>query len=250
MAGNNHVFLLGNVVQPPYFDRVGERRRPFLRLYLAVDRPRDRGADFVRVVAYDEVALWYPHLQPGKGVALPGYIRTRKIQKRGERDTVVEVVAGGFAPLDKIDWQDGHAFRQEILAELGVSQWLESPVNNHVALVGNLTRDPRYDLVERGSRPALPTLCAYVAVDRPGGGADFVRVVAFGELARLSFPYLQAGSGVLTTGRLQVRKFEKGGRRRTVVEVVADNLKFLSGIKWEEGDGARERILAERAQDA
>ncbi len=71
------VTLKGNVSQAPYFDRVGDSERPFMRLHLAVNRPPRRrepanrdarrpSADFLRVVVYDDAALFsYPYLCAG-----------------------------------------------------------------------------------------------------------------------------------------------------------------------------------------
>lgn len=113
---NNLVFLKGNVTQPPYFDRVGEEGRPFLRLYLAVDNPA--GADFVRVVAYDDLAyLSYAYLRPGSEVAVTGRLRTRKITRAGRHETVVEVVAGDITFVRNIEWEAGEQTRRSILAE-------------------------------------------------------------------------------------------------------------------------------------
>jgi single-strand DNA-binding protein len=249
---NNRVFLMGNLSQPPYFDRVGEKQRPFLRLYLAVDRPGRRGTDYVRVVGYDRVALLFPHFETGSGLAVAGRFRTRKIRKRdGVRDTICEVVASTVAFLRRIEWQEGDRWRAEVAGVIGDEGQLE-PVwertrgNNDVLLLGNLSQAPHFDrLPESGD----PFLRYYLAVDRPGGGADYARVVAYGNLAELSFPYLRRGSEVVSSGRLRVRKFTGGdGRRRTAVEVVADDVTFLRNVAWEEGDRVREQILAEREE--
>ena len=116
---NNFVFLKGNVTQPPYFDRVGEGSRPFLRLYLAVDRLGEAGgADYVRVVGYDDLALFaYSYLRAGSEVAVTGRVRTRKITKAGHKQTVVEVVANDVTFIRNVEWEAGDAARGRILAE-------------------------------------------------------------------------------------------------------------------------------------
>ena len=122
---NNHIILKGNVTQPPYFDHVGDTGRPFLRLYLAVDRPRDsrtdaeREPDFFRIVAYDDQALFsFSYLRPNSGLLIVGRLRARKRRLRGgKRETVVEVVADDITFLSKINWEAGDAARERILAE-------------------------------------------------------------------------------------------------------------------------------------
>lgn len=213
------VNLKGNVVQPPYFDRVGDEAQPFMRLYLAVNRARRSAgedqkqpqADFIRVVAYDDCALFsFPYLRPGSEVLVIGNLRARKRKmSRGETETVVEVVADddGITFLSKIDWQSGDAQRERILSERAAQ-----PVPE------------RADPVLRG------------------GG--FFRVVCYGGLAQLCFPYLQAGSSVFVRGRLRSRKHESpDGRRKTVVEIAAQDIKFLDKINWRAGDAERDREM-------
>jgi single-stranded DNA-binding protein len=63
-------------------------------------------------------------------------------------------------------------------------------------------------------------------------------VVAYGDLARICYPYFQAGSGVFICGRLLSRKRDAGQR---ATEIVAQNVKFLSHVNWEAGDAERDR---------
>jgi len=123
----NQVVLKGNLAQSPYFDFVGDTGRAFLRIYLAVDRPKVGGprgerrdsADFFRVVTYDDLALFsYPYLQPGSEVLVIGRLRARKRRlPNGKRETVVEVIATDITFLRKINWDAGDAERERILQE-------------------------------------------------------------------------------------------------------------------------------------
>ena len=119
----NQVILKGNVTQPPYFDHVGDTGRPFLRLYLAVERHSranvEREPDFFRIVAYDDQALFsFSYLRPNSGLLIVGRLRARKRRLRGgKRETVVEVVADDITFLSKINWEAGDAARERILAE-------------------------------------------------------------------------------------------------------------------------------------
>ncbi|NLA60859.1 MAG: single-stranded DNA-binding protein, partial [Firmicutes bacterium] len=72
-----------------------------------------------------------------------------------------------------------------------------------------------------------------LAVDRrptqTGREADFIDVVLFGRLAELTCKYLDKGRLVAVEGRIQTRSYEtKEGQKRKAVEVVADNIQFLS----------------------
>lgn len=210
--------LKGNVAQPPYFDRVGKTGQPFLRLYLAVNRPRSQNksgqhqADFIRVVAYDDCALFsFPYLRPGSEVLVTGNLRARKRSlAEGKTETVIEVVADsdGITFLDKINWEAGDAERERILSLRSVQP------------------------------PPLPMS------PPPLYGGGFFRVVCYGRLAEEAFPYLQAGSSVFVRGSLQSRKrILADGKHQTVVEIVAHDIKFLDKINWQAGDAERRRQL-------
>ena len=102
---------------------------------------------------------------------------------------------------------------------------------NKVCLVGRLTRDPELRVTPgTGIQVATFTL----AVDRNFKNkqgereADFIRIVAWRRLAELCTNYLGKGRLVGVTGRIQVRNWEdEAGQRRSVTEVVADEVVFL-----------------------
>lgn len=65
--------------------------------------------------------------------------------------------------------------------------------------------------------------------DRQGTNqdVDFINVVAWRRLAEICGEFLKKGRPVAIEGRLQIRDFEKNGEKRTMVEVVADNMQML-----------------------
>ena len=106
---------------------------------------------------------------------------------------------------------------------------------NKIILIGRLTADPdlRYTPSE-----SIPVAQFTLAVDRPfkSGGekeTDFIRIVTWRTLAENCSKYLSKGRLVAVDGRLQIRSYEdRDGNRRTIAEVVANEVKFLeSGSK-------------------
>lgn len=102
---------------------------------------------------------------------------------------------------------------------------------NRVVLVGNLTKDPEI----RNTPDGTPVANLRLAVNRPWTNkqgereADFFNIVAWRKLAELCGQYLAKGSPVAIDGRLQSRTWDtQEGQRRTTVEIVADNIQFLS----------------------
>lgn len=102
---------------------------------------------------------------------------------------------------------------------------------NRVVLVGNLTKDPEIRNTPDGTAVANLRLAVNRQWTNKQGEreADFFNIVAWRKLAELCGQYLGKGSAVAIDGRLQSRSWDAAdGQRRTTVEIVADNIQFLS----------------------
>lgn len=102
---------------------------------------------------------------------------------------------------------------------------------NRIVVIGRLTRDPELRSTSNGTAVATFT----VAVDRNFSNnrgekeTDFIPVVVWRGLAETCGRYLSKGKLVAVEGRLQIRTYEANdGGKRTVAEIVADNVQFLS----------------------
>ena len=113
---------------------------------------------------------------------------------------------------------------------------------NQVVLMGNLTRDP-----ELRQTPNGQNVCSFsLALNRSYKGADgnwqeatdYVDVVAWGPLGERVAQYLSKGRPCLVNGRLQSRSWEQEGQKRSKVEVVAQDVTFLSGAGGSDGGGS------------
>jgi single-strand DNA-binding protein len=105
---------------------------------------------------------------------------------------------------------------------------------NKVILIGRLVRDPELRYTSTGTAVANFTL----AVDRSflnqkgEREADFIRIVTWAKLAEICANNLSKGRLVAVDGQLQVRSYEdKDGNKRTAVDVVARDVRFLDGKK-------------------
>ena len=103
---------------------------------------------------------------------------------------------------------------------------------NKVFLIGNLTRDP--ELSETNSGVAV---CRFgIAVTRrfaQGGDAerqtDFFNCTAWRGLAETVARFCKKGNKVAVAGQIQIRAYEgNDGAKRTSVDVVAEEVEFLS----------------------
>ncbi|KAF1079343.1 MAG: Single-stranded DNA-binding protein [Candidatus Rifleibacterium amylolyticum] len=105
---------------------------------------------------------------------------------------------------------------------------------NKVFLVGNLTRDPELRHTAQGTSVANFS----IAVNRSYKGNDgdfkkevsYFNIVVWGKTGENCSKYLSKGRSVLVEGRLANRSYEtQDGQKRTITEIVADNVQFLGG---------------------
>jgi single-strand DNA-binding protein len=107
---------------------------------------------------------------------------------------------------------------------------------NKVLLIGNLTRPPELRYTPNGTAVADLRLAVNRNYTTASGEkreeACFLTVVVWGKQAESCGEYLDKGSGVFVEGRLQTRDWEaKDGQKRTVTEVVAERVQFMSRTK-------------------
>jgi single-strand DNA-binding protein len=101
---------------------------------------------------------------------------------------------------------------------------------NKVILMGNLTRDPEVRFTRDGAPVASFTLAInnrYRQENETREDVSYIDVVTFGKQADLVKNYLEKGSPVLVEGRLQQRRWEQEGQKRSKVEVVTQSITFV-----------------------
>lgn len=103
---------------------------------------------------------------------------------------------------------------------------------NKVFLLGNLTRDPETKIVPSGTAVTSFGLAMNRTFTGKGGDTRddvcFITVLVWGKAAESCATFLKKGRQVLVEGRLQFRSWEKDGQTRSVHEIVADRVQFLS----------------------
>jgi len=100
---------------------------------------------------------------------------------------------------------------------------------NTITIIGNVTRDPELRFTPSGQANSR----FGVAVnrrwqDRASGewqeATSFFDVVCWRELAENCSESLPKGSRVIVSGRLEQRTYERDGEKRSVVEIIADEV--------------------------
>jgi len=100
---------------------------------------------------------------------------------------------------------------------------------NRVTLIGNLTTSPDVRTTQAGGTVVKMRL----AVSRPrrdgeDQGADYVDVTAFGATAENCGRYLAKGRKVAIDGRLHHSEWDSDAGHRQKLEVIANNVEFLT----------------------
>lgn len=119
---------------------------------------------------------------------------------------------------------------------------------NIVSLTGRIAKD--IELRKTNTGKSVTTFSMAVERTRQEG-ADFFYIVAWDKTAENTAKFLKKGSRVGVVGRLTSRTFEKNGEKRTIMEVVADNVEFLDNKPKDENgaDGAAEQFDAVNNED-
>lgn len=101
---------------------------------------------------------------------------------------------------------------------------------NKVFLIGNLTRDP-----ELNTTPSGVAVCKFgIAVNRNFSSADgtretdFFNITVWRNQAENCGKYLNKGNKVAVVGSLQTHTYEVDGQKKTGIDIVADNVEFLT----------------------
>lgn len=101
---------------------------------------------------------------------------------------------------------------------------------NKIFLIGNLTRDP--ELSETNSGISVCRISIAVNRRRTGDGepqTDFFNVTAWRGLADNVAKYCKKGNKIAVSGSIQLRQYEANdGTKRTAVDVVAEDVEFLT----------------------
>lgn len=102
---------------------------------------------------------------------------------------------------------------------------------NYVSMIGRLTKIPDIRQTNTGKNVCTFTLAVNRRYKDAQGNAtaDFFPVQAWEKLAELCARYLDKGSKVFISGELRNRSYEaKDGSKRTVTEIIANEVEFLS----------------------
>jgi single-strand DNA-binding protein len=118
---------------------------------------------------------------------------------------------------------------------------------NKVLISGNLTRDPEL----RATASGMPVLGLGVAVnDRRKNQStgewedypNFIDCTMFGSRAESVSRFLSKGSKVAIEGKLRWSQWERDGQKRSKIEIIIDEIEFLSARDNSSSSAVRQPI--------
>lgn len=114
--------------------------------------------------------------------------------------------------------------------------------NNRVAVLGDITGDIYYDVLQISNQP-IPFLRVYMMINETREAKEVrgLRIVFYGVLAELAEAHLQTGSRILVQGHIQLRK----GKNNVIVsEVVAEHVIYIRNFDQEKGNQRLKELKA------
>lgn len=95
---------------------------------------------------------------------------------------------------------------------------------NSINIIGRLTQDPELKYTNKEKKSACNFSIAYnVSEDH----VDYFNIVAYDKTAETVAKYVKKGNQIGITGRLTTRTYEVESGKRTVTEIIANNITLI-----------------------
>ena len=118
---------------------------------------------------------------------------------------------------------------------------------NKVFLIGRLTATPE---IKYTTSNKAYTRFSLAVDNRFNQGTDFINVVVWNKQAENVCNYLEKGSLVMVEGSISVSNYEdKEGNKRTMTDIIAQNIQFLSKKQSSENNSENMKEDAEEAEE-
>lgn len=101
---------------------------------------------------------------------------------------------------------------------------------NNIVISGTLTKDPESNFTSAGKRVTKLNIASITSWQRNGEtkkSTCWIDVVIWGEKGERIVERAKKGSAVIADGRLNLRSWEKDGKKQYRHEVYANNIEFL-----------------------
>ena len=111
---------------------------------------------------------------------------------------------------------------------------------NKTILLGRLVYDPNVSYTQTTNKMVVSFTLAVKR--RLQEETDFFNIVAWNKTGEVVSKYFKKGRQVVVIGRLQNRQYEKDGSKRTVTEVIAEEVYFADSKKESNENNQNEEV--------
>jgi single-strand DNA-binding protein len=105
---------------------------------------------------------------------------------------------------------------------------------NQVTLMGRLTKDPEYKEIGESNKASFTVAIPSHKNKEGVEVTDFINCVAWNNTVEIIKKYASKGQLVLIEGKIQVRDYEKDGKRNWITEIITNKFTIVSNKKTEE----------------
>ena len=101
---------------------------------------------------------------------------------------------------------------------------------NTVILIGNIVEKPQCKYSQSNMAIANLRIAnnVYSKTEQDNKKTNFFTITVFGKLAENCEKWLDKGSKIAVSGKLDYSSWEKDGQKKSMVKIVADNVQFLN----------------------
>lgn len=201
----NTVTIIGRLTKDAKLGKT-QKGEGFVQFSIAVNKTvgDEKKAKFFDVSAFAHIAdNFAPYLKKGTGVAITG-----------------ELSQSSWTDKDGVN----HSSLSIIARDIAFANTSSKDDINVAVVSGNITKDPSFK--ENADKSQL--LSYTLAVNKGKDMApNYIKVVSYGKNLDKMLPYLKKGKGVIVSGELSQRTWEKDGKKFTENSVFALRTQFI-----------------------
>lgn len=97
---------------------------------------------------------------------------------------------------------------------------------NYAIIEGNLTREPEFKVTPNGKQTV-----SFSIANNWGEKVSYINCIAWEKTAELMSRFATKGTHVIVQGRHDDDRYEKEGKTVYKVQIIVDNVRFISGLK-------------------
>ncbi len=125
---------------------------------------------------------------------------------------------------------------------------------NYVILIGRLTGDPNYKLIQTGMSLSTFTIANHRKYKKKSGEltteTNYINCIAWGKLSDFVKNYIKKGMQIVVEGRLKQNRWQtEDGKNVSSIDVVVNNIQILTPKTMNNNLNQNEEIISQEIQE-